>query len=52
MKRKLQTRAGATVYAQRKWIVEPVFGQISPAFAERVNPPPEIQPSSNETMPS
>ena len=28
MKRKLQTRAGATVYAQRKWIVEPVFGQI------------------------
>ena len=28
MKRKLQTRAGAKVYAQRKWIVEPVFGQI------------------------
>ncbi len=28
MKRKLQTRAGAKVYAQRKGIVEPVFGQI------------------------
>ena len=28
MKRKLRTRAGAKVYAQRKWIVEPVFGQI------------------------
>ena len=28
MKRKLQTLAGAKVYAQRKGIVEPVFGQI------------------------
>ena len=28
MKRKLGTKAGAKVYAQRKWIVEPVFGQI------------------------
>ena len=28
MKRKLGTRAGAKVYAQRKAIVEPVFGQI------------------------
>ena len=28
MERKLQTQAGATVYATRKFIVEPVFGQI------------------------
>ena len=28
MKRKLRTQAGAKVYAQRKGIVEPVFGQI------------------------
>jgi transposase len=28
MRRKLQTRAGAAVYAARKGIVEPVFGQI------------------------
>ncbi len=28
MKRKLQTKSGATVYAARKGIVEPVFGQI------------------------
>jgi hypothetical protein len=28
MKRKLQTKAGATIYAARKAIVEPVFGQI------------------------
>jgi IS5 family transposase len=28
MKRKLQTRAGAAVYATRKVVVEPVFGQI------------------------
>ena len=28
MKRKLGTKAGAKIYAQRKWIVEPVFGQI------------------------
>ena len=28
MTRKLQTKAGATVYAARKGIVEPVFGQI------------------------
>jgi transposase len=28
MKRKLQTKAGAAVYATRKTIVEPVFGQI------------------------
>jgi transposase len=31
MKRKLQTRAGAKVYAERKAIVEPVFGQIKHA---------------------
>ena len=31
MKRKLQTRAGANVYATRKSIVEPVFGQIKHA---------------------
>ena len=31
MKRKLQTRAGAAVYATRKMIVEPVFGQIKQA---------------------
>jgi Transposase DDE domain len=28
MKRKLETKAGAAVYALRKTIVEPVFGQI------------------------
>jgi hypothetical protein len=28
MRRKLQTKAGAAVYAARKAIVEPVFGQI------------------------
>ena len=28
MKRKLQTRVGSRVYARRKVIVEPVFGQI------------------------
>ena len=28
MKRKLQTKAGAAIYAARKGIVEPVFGQI------------------------
>jgi hypothetical protein len=28
MKRKLQTQVGATVYATRKIVVEPVFGQI------------------------
>lgn len=31
MTRKLQTKAGATVYAARKGIVEPVFGQIKQA---------------------
>ena len=31
MARKLQTKAGATVYAARKSIVEPVFGQIKQA---------------------
>ena len=31
MKRKLQTKAGAAVYAERKTIVEPVFGQIKQA---------------------
>jgi IS5 family transposase len=31
MKRKLQTKAGAKVYATRKSIVEPVFGQIKQA---------------------
>jgi transposase len=31
MKRKLQTQAGATVYATRKFVVEPVFGQIKQA---------------------
>jgi len=31
MKRKLQTKAGAKTYATRKWIVEPVFGQIKQA---------------------
>src|SRR3979490_1818724 len=31
MKRKLQTKAGAAVYAARKAIVEPVFGQIKHA---------------------
>jgi transposase len=31
MRRKLQTKAGAAVYAARKCIVEPVFGQIKQA---------------------
>ena len=31
MRRKLQTKAGAAVYARRKAIVEPVFGQIEQA---------------------
>ena len=31
MRRKLQTRAGRAVYAARKTIVEPVFGQIKEA---------------------
>lgn len=31
MKRKLMTRAGRAIYAQRKIIVEPVFGQIKQA---------------------
>jgi len=31
MKRKLETKAGAAVYATRKFIVEPVFGQIKQA---------------------
>jgi hypothetical protein len=31
MKRKLQTRAGRAIYAARKTIVEPVFGQIKQA---------------------
>lgn len=35
MKRKLQTKAGAAIYAARKAIVEPVFGQIKQARAFR-----------------
>jgi transposase len=31
MRRKLQTKAGAAIYARRKAIVEPVFGQIKQA---------------------
>jgi IS5 family transposase len=31
MKRKLQTKSGAAIYATRKGIVEPVFGQIKQA---------------------
>jgi len=31
MTRKLQTRAGAAIYAARKAIVEPVFGEIKEA---------------------
>jgi hypothetical protein len=31
MKRKLQTKAGRAIYAARKTIVEPVFGQIKHA---------------------
>jgi transposase len=31
MKRKIKTKAGAAVYAARKAMVEPVFGQIKPA---------------------
>ncbi len=37
MKRKLQTKAGAAIYAARKAIVEPVFGQI-----KQVRPPRRI----------
>jgi transposase len=35
MRRKLQTKAGAAVYATRKGIVEPVFGQIKQARSFR-----------------
>jgi hypothetical protein len=31
MRRKLQTKAGRVIYAARKAIVEPVFGQIKQA---------------------
>ena len=31
MKRKLRTQAGSAIYARRKTIVEPVFGQIKQA---------------------
>ena len=31
MKRKLQTKTGKAVYAARKCVVEPVFGQIKQA---------------------
>ena len=31
MERKLRTKAGAKIYAQRKGIVEPIFGQIKQA---------------------
>ena len=31
MKRKLKTKVGAAVYARRKCMVEPVFGQIKQA---------------------
>ncbi len=31
MKRKLQTKVGRAVYAARKCVVEPVFGQIKQA---------------------
>ena len=31
MKKKLQTKAGKAVYAARKCVVEPVFGQIKQA---------------------
>jgi hypothetical protein len=31
MERKLQTQAGAAVYSTRKFMVEPVFGQIKQA---------------------
>jgi transposase len=31
MERKLETKVGAAIYATRKWIVEPVFGQIKQA---------------------
>lgn len=31
MKRKLQTKAGKAVYAARKYVIEPVFGQIKQA---------------------
>ena len=31
MKRKLQTKVGKAVYAARKCVVEPVFGQIKQA---------------------
>ena len=31
MRRKLQTKAGKAIYARRKAVVEPVFGQIKEA---------------------
>ena len=35
MKRKLTTRTGHAIYARRKTIVEPVFGQIKQALGFR-----------------
>jgi hypothetical protein len=35
MARKLRTKEGRRLYAQRKWIVEPVFGQIKRAMGFR-----------------
>ncbi len=37
MKRKLQTKVGKAVYAARKCVVEPVFGQIKQARFDFVN---------------
>jgi len=39
MKRKLQTRVGRRIYAMRKAIVEPVFGQIKQAARKRLERP-------------
>jgi hypothetical protein len=37
MTRKLLTKAGAAVYARRKTLVEPLFGQIKQARGFRVD---------------
>jgi hypothetical protein len=41
MERKLETKVGAAVYATRKFIVEPVFGQIKQARNRSLERPKE-----------
>ena len=47
MRRKLQTQVGAAIYARRKTIVEPAFGQIKQARGFLVSGPLFIQAQGN-----